>query len=73
MGIQNHQGGKRKKDAALSAHHLLTYAEQRNSRRQTLKNMRTGNNEGRVSAKRNRTENKVQSSVKRIGRRQSAK
>ena len=42
----NSKSLRRKKDAAQTVHHLLTYAERRNSRRQTLKNMRTGNNKG---------------------------
>lgn len=55
----------RKKDATQTVHHLLTHAEWRNSRRQTLKNMRTGNNEEWASSKRNGTKNKAHASIKR--------
>lgn len=61
----NSKSLRRKKDAAQTVHHLLTYAERRNSRRQTLKNMRTGNSKGWASTKRNRIKNKVYTSIKR--------
>lgn len=62
---RNWKSLRRKKDAAQGVHRLLTYAEWRNSRRQTLKNMRTRNNNGWGSTKRNRIKNNVHTSVKR--------